>query len=76
MLLPGTPSAGARRVIERVDEALAAHGVERGPSLAIAAATYPHPEIVQASTLYRAVNVSLAQARSRSDRRVAFFEGF
>ena len=62
--------------IERVDEALAAHGVDRGDSLAIAAASYPHPEIAQASTLYRAVNVSLAQARSRKEKRVAFFEGF
>ncbi|HSI03704.1 MAG TPA: response regulator [Myxococcota bacterium] len=76
MLLPGTPPAGARRVIERVDEALSGEGLERGKSLAIAAATYPHPEIAQASTLYRAVNVSLAQARSRSEKRVAIFEGF
>ena len=76
MLLPGTPPAGARRVIERVDAALSGGGLERGKSLAIAAATYPHPEIAQASTLYRAVNVSLAQARSRSDKRVAIFEGF
>ncbi len=76
MLLPGTPPAGARRVIERVDEALSTEGLERGKSLAIAAATYPHPEIAQASTLYRAVNVSLAQARSRTEKRVAIFEGF
>ncbi len=76
MLLPGTPPAGARRVIERVDEALSGEGLMRGQSLAIAAATYPHPEIGQASTLYRAVNVSLAQARSHSEKRVAIFEGF
>lgn len=76
MLLPGTPAAGARRVIERVNEALRASGMDNAASLAVAAATYPHPEIQQASTLYRAVNVSLAQARSRSERRIAFFEGF
>ncbi|MBC7792316.1 MAG: response regulator [Clostridia bacterium] len=76
MLLPGTPEVGARRVIERVGEALSQNGLEDGVSLAVAAATYPHPEIEQASTLYRAVNVSLAQARSRVERRVAFFEGF
>ncbi len=76
MLLPGTPAVGARRVIERVEEALTKDGIDNRVSLAVAAATYPHPEIRQASTLYRAVNVSLAQARSRPETRVAFFEGF
>lgn len=76
MLLPGTTLAGARRVIERVGEAFRGEGIDGVKSLAIAAASYPHPEIAQASTLYRAVNVSLAQARSRSEKKVAFFEGF
>jgi PleD family two-component response regulator len=42
--------------------------------VAVAIAGFPHPEIPQASALYRAANVSLAQARSH--RRVVTFEGF
>jgi two-component system, cell cycle response regulator len=76
LLLPGTPAAGARRVVDRIQEALSAAGLEDDVSLVVASATYPHPEITQASVLYRAVNVTLAQARSRDERRVAHFEGF
>jgi hypothetical protein len=44
--------------------------------LAVATAAYPHPEIVQAASLYRAANTALAQARSRETERVVHFTRF
>lgn len=76
VFLPGTPSVGARRAIERMRESFAAQPVLQDAALSIGVATYPHPEIQQPSHLYRAVNVALAQARSQPGQRVAYFEGF
>ena len=41
---------------------------------AIASVSYPHPELTQAAELYRALNVTLAQARTAG--RVGHFAGF
>lgn len=76
ILLPGTPLPGVRRVVERIRETLSEEARSSDAALVLAAATYPHPDINQPSLLYRAVNVTLAQARSREGRRVAYFEGF
>ena len=75
LLLPSTPRDGARLVVDKIHEAAASTGVFDDASLVVAVASYPHPEITQAASLYRAANITLAKARSRQ-RHLAFFEGF
>lgn len=74
ILLPGTHRDGARRVVDKILETVADAGGVAQEDLAIAVAAYPHPELTQASLLYRAVNLTLA--RSRSQRGPSYFEGF
>ena len=76
LLLPATPTVGARRVVDKITELADGIDILRDHQIAIGVATYPHPEIQQASALYRAANVTLAQARTRERQRIAYFEGF
>ncbi len=74
VLLPGCARDGAARVVARIREAVAEQGNLDGDQLVVGVATYPHPEISQASLLYRAVNLSVAQARTSEG--LCYFEGF
>lgn len=74
VLLPGTAREGARAVVNKLQEAAVELGGIHPDELAVAVAVVPHPELRQASQMYRAVNMALAQARSAG--QVAFFEGF
>lgn len=74
ILLPGCGREGAARAIGMIGDAVAELGTWGHDELVMAAATYPHPEINQASLLYRAVNLTLAQVRASS--RVRHFGGF
>ncbi len=75
-LLPACSVAQAREVVDRIAEALARAEGLAGADFVFAAATFPHPEISEAHLLYRAANMTLAQARALRDRRVGFFDGF
>ena len=76
VLAPATSQAAAaeqaRALVERVREERQVPVLD----LAVAVASYPHPQIAQASSLYRAANVALAQARSREEERMVLFERF
>jgi two-component system, cell cycle response regulator len=76
ILCPTTREADAKQVVGRVLEVLNKAGILGADDLAVAVATYPHPEITQASYLYRAANTALAQARSRLQDRIVYFERF
>lgn len=75
VLLPGTDASGIRFVIEKLEKKLSPL-TERGASIYFANATYPHPQLSKPNHLFRAASVTLAQARSRDQERVAYFEGF
>jgi len=72
VLLPGRPAAEAGALVKRVCAALQNGGPRIEAAAAVAA--FPHPEIQQASQLYRAANLTLARARSRGAPLT--FEGF
>ena len=74
ILLPGSDVTGTRRVVEKIREMTDDLDVLVAEDLVVAAAIYPHPDIDQAATLYRAANIALVQARS--ERRIVYFEGF
>ena len=77
LILPATPAKGVRRVVEKIYEVLEAEGQENlSDAVCIAVATFPHPEIAHASQLFRAVNVTLAKARTTPDTHVLYFESF
>ncbi len=76
ILCPTTRADEARQVVERVLEAVRKAEVIGEHELAVATATYPHPDMTQASYLYRAANTALAQARSRVADRIVHFERF
>lgn len=73
ILLPGTGRTGTVRLMDEILAMAQAEGME-AHELVMAAACYPHPELSGPSLMYRAVNITLAQARSGCGR--ALFEGF
>lgn len=75
VLLPGTSAIGARRVIEKLNRALRQLS-DTDQHFYFAAASCPHPQISRANQLFRAANLTLAQARSREQSGTAFFDGF
>lgn len=76
LLLPATEGTGAHIVVRKISDTIASFEELSVNDFAIAVASYPHPQLDQAATLFRAANVALAQARSRPAERVAFFERF
>ncbi len=76
VLMPRTPEEGARELVDRVIERLATDDDLDSGDFVIGAATYPHHEIDQPTHLYRAANLSLAQARVAQGARVRYFVGF
>lgn len=72
VLLPGTPRSGAKQVAKKMRSSLDAIC----DNLFISVASFPHPHITQASILFRAANVTLAQIRSRDHACDGYFEGF
>jgi CheY-like chemotaxis protein len=76
VLLPGTDEASAREQVARIVAALGDAEMLDGAQFAVACASYPHPELEQPGQLYRAVNTTLAQARSGTGARVRYFSGF
>lgn len=75
VLLPGTSAIGARRVIEKLSRGLRQLSGSN-QCFYFAAASCPHPQILRANQLFRAANLTLAQARSRERSGTAFFDGF
>lgn len=75
VLAPATDRESAAALATRMCERAVAAGV-KVEELAVALATYPHPQINQAAVLYRAANVALAKSRSRPAHGLAVFEQF
>lgn len=76
VLMPRTPEEGARELVARVVACLAADDDLDPGDFVIGAATYPHHDIDQPTHLYRAANLTLAQARVAQGDRVRYFAGF
>jgi len=76
VLRPRCTEEQAFAFVRQLQAAVARGGRVIAQDLAIATASFPHPEITQASTLYRAANTALAQARSRGPGSVVYFQGF
>ncbi len=74
MLLPATVLDEARGVVDGIVRSLDQGGFQP-EHLAIGVAAYPHSQIDQASHLYRAANMALAQARSGGASQI-YFERF
>ncbi|MEM6533417.1 MAG: response regulator [Myxococcota bacterium] len=75
ILLPGTDAAGARGMMNAIIDELQPLN-DGGATLSLANATFPHPQMSKPNHLFRAASVTLAQARSRLNERIAFFETF
>ncbi len=76
VLCPATDATELGALAASLRTAVLAGADMQARDLAIAMASYPNPQIDQASLLYRAANVGLAQARSRADGEVVYFERF
>ncbi|MEK7703784.1 MAG: response regulator [Myxococcota bacterium] len=70
VLLPGTSADGARIVLDKIRIATSQLDEIRSGDLALAAASYPQDDIQQASQLFRATTMALAQARSQLDEQL------
>jgi len=76
VVLPGTPRDALEGLVSEILATIdSADGLDAA-DFAVGGASHPHVEITQASHLYRAANVSLAQARTRANERVVLFDGF
>jgi diguanylate cyclase (GGDEF)-like protein len=74
VLAPSTDATGARDLASRMRSLLVTEAGLSDGELAMAVATYPHADIKQASTLYRAANVALARARLDPRAGIVYYE--
>ena len=74
VLLSGADEVGARRALEGMVCAVRGELGDAAASMVCGFATVPHPELVNAESLFRAANVALARAREQ--RRLVLFEAF
>ncbi len=74
ILVPAAGAADARNLAGDLRDHLLASGISLPADLAVAVASFPHPDVTQAAGLYRAANVALARARLSPEAGVVAYD--